>query len=297
MRAAIAATVAIGMIGACAAPATHAESLRYCDTPPVLDAGAQSRLLSLAALVRGVLAEAGDGAAIVSRSGLALERLGQRYSHAGVALPGGGGAWTVRQLYYACDERVPRLYDQGLAGFVTGLADPARGRVSVLLLPEAAARPLAEAARDARGALRLLGARYSANAYPYATRYQNCNQWVAELLAAAWGDMPPEGRTDAQRWLARQGFEGTVFEVGALMALTPFVPWVQRDDHPEDDLAAARFRVAMPASIEAFVQRLWPQALRVEVCLDGARAVVRRGRDPLDGECRPGPQDEVHAVP
>ncbi len=297
MRAAIAAAVAFAVIGACAAPTAHAESLRYCDDPPRLSAAEQGRLLSLAFVVRSVLSEAGDGAALVSRSGLALERLGQRYSHAGVALPEGTGSWSVRQLYYACDERLPRLYDQGLAGFVMGLADPARGRVSVLLLPAGAAQPLATAARDARGALQLLGARYSANAYPWATRYQNCNQWVAELLAAAWGEARIDGRADAQAWLARQGFEGTLFEVGALMALTPFVPWVQRDDHPEEDLAAARFRVAMPASIEAFVLRQWPQARRVEVCLEGERLVVRRGEAPLDGACTPGPGDECRALP
>ena len=126
VRAAIATTITIGVIGACAAPAVHAESLHYCDDPPRLSAAEQGRLLSLAAVVRSVLAEAGDGAALVSRSGLALERLGQRYSHAGIALPENAGSWSVRQLYYACDERVPRLYDQGLAGFVMGLADPAR---------------------------------------------------------------------------------------------------------------------------------------------------------------------------
>ena len=35
-------------------------------------------------------------------------------------------------------------------------------------------------------ALALLGREYSANAYPFSPRYQNCNQWVAELLATAW---------------------------------------------------------------------------------------------------------------
>ena len=50
-----------------------------------------------------------------------LSRFGVRYSHSGVSLKTGDNApWSVRQLYYACDEERPRLYDQGLAGFVFG---------------------------------------------------------------------------------------------------------------------------------------------------------------------------------
>jgi hypothetical protein len=41
-----------------------------------------------------------------------------------------------------------------------------------------------------RRVLHLLAATYSANAYAFSTRYQNCNQWVMEMLAAGWGDLP-----------------------------------------------------------------------------------------------------------
>ncbi|HUP06958.1 MAG TPA: DUF2145 domain-containing protein, partial [Caldimonas sp.] len=99
-----------------------ASSIAFCDqaTRPS-SARQQDRLLRFAAVVRAEL-EASDGAsAIVARSGLDLDRFGQRYSHAGVSLrTSGNGAWSVRQLYFACDERVPRLYDQGMAGFVAG---------------------------------------------------------------------------------------------------------------------------------------------------------------------------------
>ena len=58
---------------------------------------------------------------------------------------------------------------------------------------------LERAARDNRQALSLLGATYSANAYPFSLQYQNCNQWVAEMLAAAWGALAAATTARARR--------------------------------------------------------------------------------------------------
>ena len=59
-----------------AAIAAHAgfDSLRYCDRGPALSAAQQDRLLRFAAIVRGELESAGVSMAIVSRSGVNLER-------------------------------------------------------------------------------------------------------------------------------------------------------------------------------------------------------------------------------
>src|SRR5205814_1311712 len=119
---------------------------------------------------------------------------GLRYSHAGVSLKANDNTpWSVRQLYYACDEQRPRLYDQGLSGFLLGTDDAAVGYVSIVLPGGTQAVALESAALDTARVVRLLAATYSANAYPFSVRYQNCNQWVAELLATAWG-----GLDDAQ---------------------------------------------------------------------------------------------------
>ena len=69
-----------------------------------------------------------------------------------------------------------------MAGFLLGLDDPAVGYVSVVLLPTAEAAALERAVIDKRQALQALGASYSANAYPFSLRYQNCNQWLVEML-------------------------------------------------------------------------------------------------------------------
>jgi hypothetical protein len=202
----------------------------------------------------------------------------------------------VRQLYYACDENRPRIFDQGMSAFVLGTDEPAIGYVSLVFVPADATADLEREALDRRRVLQLLGTIYSANAYPFSLNYQNCNQWVAELLATAWGH-PPDGddlRAPAQRWLRGQGYEPSVFEVGwPLMWLGALIPWVRSDDHPPEDTSAWRYRVSMPASIEAFVRATVPGATRVEICHTDKQVVVHRGWEAIAEGCQPGPQDSV----
>ena len=285
----------------------RAALLRYCDTPTAVTATQQDKLLRLAAVIKTELEASGQRLALVARSGTDLRRFDQRYSHAGISLKASPNApWSVRQLYYACDERLPRLFDQGLPGFLLGTDDPTLGYVSVLLLPGDAAAALEPRALDNALALQLLGRRYSANAYAFSTRYQNCNQWVLELAATAWGagasgpgaalDADPRAR--AQAWLQAVGYRPTVFELGsrALQWFATAIPWVHDDDHPREDLMQARFRVSMPASIEAFVQARWPTTRRLEFCHTDQHIVIRRGWQPLAEGCQPQPLDEVIAL-
>lgn len=243
-----------------------------------------------------------------------------RYSHAGLSLRGSPETpWAVRQLYYACDEKLPRLFDQGIAAFLMGTDDARLGYISLVFLPAPQADALERAALDNRRALQLLGADYSANAYPFSQRYQNCNQWLVELLASAWGGAAvdaagapgPEAagteeagaaatpRARAQRWLQASGYGPARVELGFwLMLASTFVPWVRHDDHPLADLERQRFHVSMPEPIEAFVRRVAPGATRVELCHAGERVVVRRGWGaPIADGCAPGDGDEVLALP
>lgn len=267
-----------------------------CDQTRPLSARQQDRLLRFAAVVKAELDDTQRTVALVARSGIDLERFRIRYSHAGVGLKS-DGAWSVRQLYFACDEGRPRLYDQGMAGFLSGTDDPSLGYVSIVLLPRAEAAELARAARDNARALRLLGARYSADAYPFSLRYQNCNQWLAELLAAAWGALADGAdlRSRAQIWLFEHDYAPRAVDVGShwLMFVGGFVPWIHLDDHPEDDRYALRLHVSLPASIEAFVRERLPTAERIELCHDERRIVVHRGWTKVADGCVPSSEDRV----
>jgi hypothetical protein len=294
-RAALAALLsALGCVGPAAAA-----SLDACHRANELRAGQQDRLLRAAALLRDELERSGAGVAVIARSGLNLRWFGVRYSHAGVALRDGRDSpWSVRQLYYACEDERPRLFDEGLAAFLFATEDPDHGFVSALLLPRQAEAALLALAQDDGRALALQRGTYAANAHPYSLRFQNCNQWLVELLALSWSgtaDAGPDPRATAQRWLREQHYQGSVFALGwsFLTRLTAFTPHLTRADHPPEDLAQGLFRVSMPASIEALVLERHPATQRIELCHTRERLVLRHGPEPLPPDCTPAPGDRV----
>lgn len=294
LAAALASGGAQAQSGASGLPASSA----FCDRTHALSAGQQDKLLRFAAIVREELDQTDGDAALVSRSGLDLSRFQIRYSHTAVAWrDNSAGAWSARQLYYACDERRPRIFDQGLAGFAMGIDDPSLGYVTIVRMPADAAAALRRAALDTPRALHLLAADYSANAYAFSLRYQNCNQWVMELLAMAWGDLADgdELRARAQDWLRAADYAPDPVAVGsrALMLAAAFVPLLHLDDHPAADRDAMLLRVSLPSTVEAFVRARLARSERVELCHDGRQVVVHRGWTSIAAGCKPVDGDRV----
>lgn len=279
----------------------------FCPTPVASTAAEVDTHLQFAALVQAELSAQGTAIAMISRSGLNLRAIGHRYSHAGFVrpwpasasagepaaeAPGVRGTWSVRQLYFDCETAQPRVFDEGLAGFVRGVAADALPRLSVVWWPSQAAFHLARAVGDTSLASAMLSPSYQAQAHAWSTQAQNCNQWLAEMLAAAFGEAG--NRTQAQRWLREQGYAGSVVQlpwVGWMIAAA-LLPHMGLQHHPEEDLQALRFEVSLPAAIERFAHERWPQARRVEWCLKGREVVVRRSWEPLDAACTPGEADE-----
>jgi hypothetical protein len=292
------ARLALAAVTLCASAGAWAGLPTFCERAKDITAEEQDRVLRFAGVVKRELERSGARAAVIARAGTDLSRFGLLYSHAGIALRDNPGSpWAVRQLYYACDEARPRLFDQGVPGFALGADAPVRGHMSLLFLPDEEERLLQRAALNTPLALALLAGKYSANAYAYGTRYQNCNQWVAELIASAWGrlDGREAPREQAQAWLRAQGYAAGPVKIPshALMFAGQFVPLVHLNDHPVEDIHALALHVSVPAAIEDFVRRQAPQARRVEVCHDARRIVVRRGGEALDAACTPKPDDEV----
>ena len=278
---------------------TQAASLNYCDSKHRLEPAAQDRMIRVAAIVKRELEASGQAAALVSRSGLSLGWLGQRYSHAGVSSRASATTpWSVRQLYFDCDEQRPRIFDQGMSGFVIGVHDATEGYLSIVTLPPEATRRLDEAVRHNATALALLGPDYSANAYPYSTLYQNCNQWLAELLAVAWADAPgPTDRQQAQAWLRAQGYRPSELHVWRpALALARLFSWVHFNDHPQELLSEGTLQLSMPPALEQFARKLWPEAQRLEICYTVEHVVIHRGWDSMAEGCIARAGDTVIAL-
>ncbi len=274
----------------------QAGSLSYCEPQRRLEPAELDRMIRVAGIVRAELEASGQNVALVARSGLSLGLLGQRYSHAGVSSRDNAvSPWAVRQLYFACSEERARIFDQGMIGFLMGVHNDGEGYISIVTLPAEASRRLDATARDNTVALALLGEDYSANAYADALRYQNCNQWLAELLAAAWADdMQAPTRAQAQDWLRTQGYAPTELRLWwPLLALGRLISHLHFDDHPTDLLQQGRLRVSLPEGIERFARSRWPTAQRVEICYTPNRVVIRRGWEPQADGCVASAQDTV----
>ena len=282
--------------------AAHAISFEICDRPKEPSADQRDVMLRFVAIARDELAASGQQVALIARSGLDLRRLDERYSHEAVAIKDSDGKpWSVRELYYSCQDHKPRVFDEGFTGFVMGTDDADTGYLSLVFLPAGRAEPLRTTAADKHHALGVLGASYSANAYPFSTRHQNCNQWVMELLADAWGAASPgddrdtdaDARARAQSWMRAQGYLPTVFTVSAhpMTWLADLVPWLANDDHPPQEVAHNRYSVSMPSSIETFVHAKVPDARRVEICHAGRRVVLHQGWDDIADGCVAAPGD------
>lgn len=290
----------VGMTGASMAVAGQSAwsaASNFCHRSQPFTATQQDKLLRFAAVVRQEIAAVDSSAMLISRSGLNLSRFGIRYSHAAVALRSESGRWTVRQLYYDCDQGRPRLYDQGVVGFVTGIDDASPGYISIVRLPAAAGDALRDTALDTSRALQLLAATYSADAYPFSVRYQNCNQWVAELLAVAWGNIGGGGklRARAQDWLREAKYTPQPVNVDShlLMFAATFVPHVHLDDHPQEDIFAMQLKVSLPSTVETFVRDRQPDSERIEICYTNQRIVVHRGWTAIPDGCEPAEGDRV----
>ncbi|QKY03325.1 DUF2145 domain-containing protein [Janthinobacterium lividum] len=292
---------AIFGIASTAHAGTSLASSRFCDRAQELTATEQDRLLRFAAVVREELAASEGSVALISRSGLDLARFGIRYSHAALAWRhDNDSGWSARQLYYACDEGRPRIFDQGTAGFAMGTENPALGYISLVKLPAETVPPLRRALLDPVRVQQLLAGRYSANAYAFSLKYQNCNQWVVELLASAWGELAAGSdlRARAQDWLRAAPYAPAPVDVGArwLMLGSIFVPLVHMDDHPPEAIGTMQLETSLPASLEAFARQRLPASERVEICHDGKRVVVHRGWEPIADGCVPSANDRVIAL-
>ena len=75
--------------------------LRHCDPPAEPTAAQQDRIFRFGAIVKAELEKSGQSLVLMSRSGLALGRFGQRYSHAGFSLKASGNEVAIESIELA----------------------------------------------------------------------------------------------------------------------------------------------------------------------------------------------------
>lgn len=290
-------TVLLGCMVLVANARAEAESggLYSCDQETVsFDWPQTHRLFTLAARIEQLLAASGRDSVLVSRSGTDLKEFGLNYSHMGVASRDNPlVAWGVTQLYYACKDGHSSLFDQGLTDFVAEQRSDFV-RLSLVFLSPARSQQLHRMiVGDRAMALQLLAAHYSANAFPFSTLYQNCNQWLIELMATAWSDTPLLNRSEAQRWLMNNAYNPSRVRLPHWWFY--MVPWFTSMLHNEDQPAALHgvYQVSTPEAIEDFIRGFDVEATRLEICMTPDVLIVHPGWTVLDAACNVTDADEV----
>ncbi|RZA36262.1 MAG: DUF2145 domain-containing protein [Lysobacteraceae bacterium] len=203
----------------------------------------------------------GAQAALVARAGQDLSRYRLRYSHMGIAVRDHPkGRWTVVHALNDCGSAASGLYDEGMGNFF--MTDLYRHEAQ-LLIPGPALQARLAGLASTRTPLRLHEPKYNMLSYVYSTRYQNSNQWVLEVLAAAAA--PPgqvETRAEAQKWLRSIGYQPPTVEVPAAVRLGArmFRANVAFDDHPMDRRMAGQIDTVSTDAVVRMVRMVDPQA-------------------------------------
>jgi hypothetical protein len=202
-------------------------------------------------------ARSGAQVVVLARAGQDLSKYGLRYSHLGFAYRDqhrGAPAWRVLHKLNHCGTAEAALYRQGLGEFF--LDDLWRLESAWVVLQPPWQERLLPLLRSDTQAGALHHRAYSMVSYPWATRYQQSNQWALETLAMAQ-PQPARSRAQAQAWLSGQGYEPTVLRLGPLTRLGGRVTAanVAFDDHPNEKRFADRIETVTVDSVFAWLQR------------------------------------------
>jgi len=215
------------------AAALQAHAGRPCEEAPQTTRQVEQGM-TLAQATAGQLDASGAQVAILARAGQDLSKYGVQWSHLGFVYKDASqqpAVWRVMHKLNHCGTDSAALYRQGLGEFF--LDRPHRYDAAfVVLKPELQQALLPILADNARVA-RLNERRYNMVAYPFATTYQQSNQWVLETLASAAAPNI-HSRRDAQAWLKTQGYQPTDLRLSTMTRLGGRLTQanIAFDDHP-----------------------------------------------------------------
>jgi len=211
------------------------------------------RGMALAEHVQHSLDATGAEVVLLARAGQNLDKYGLRYSHLGFAYretvpteapspsepaPSRARApesprtvWRIAHKLNACGTAQAAIYRQGLGQFF--LEAPYRYDAAYVVPTPEVQAALLPVLRDDAKVVQWHTPAYSVVAYPWATTYQQSNQWALETLAGAL-DAHAVNRRQAQAWLQLHDYRPTDLRIDAFTRLGARITRanVAFDDHP-----------------------------------------------------------------
>jgi hypothetical protein len=233
------------------------------DAPPTPESIRKG--LQLAFKTFQALDQSGEKIALIGRVGSDLSKHKLRYSHMGtVWRDHPKGRWIVVHMLNHCGTATSALYDEGLGNFFN---DDPFAYETIVVFPGAEYQDRLIRMLGTALPASLYHPAYNMVAYPWSTKYQNSNQWLAEVLGAAWA---PEAtvfnRAQAQASLKQLGYQPSLLRIGALERLggRMFRANVAFDDHPNELRFSDQIYTVTVESIVDLTRRLDPKT-RIQV--------------------------------
>lgn len=231
---------------------TPAMAGRSCETKPQL-VESFTQGLGLADRTVKRLNELGEQVVVLARVGQDLHEYDLRYSHMGFAYKD-GDVWRVVHKLNQCGTDESSVFREGIGDFF--MDSPYEYIAGVMTLRKDVQQRLLPFLREPYLAGRIHTRAYSMLAYPWATEYQQSNQWALETLAVAMSN-GDGSRRSAQSWLQKEGYEPTELHLSTLKRLGARVTTanISFDDHPNVLRFTGRIRTVTVDSAMAWLQR------------------------------------------
>lgn len=237
-------------------PEAHAG--QNCETRK-LSAGELRQSLELAAHTARYLEQSGARAAIVARAGQNLSDYRLHYSHLGIAYRdetalGGRGAWRVVHKLNQCGSDRGELYRQGLGEFFGDTLY--RYEAGIVILRADVQESVQRALHNDALINRLHQPRYNMLAYPWASTYQQSNQWAIETLAMIV-EPSAHRRQQAQNWLRQNDYLPDTLHISPLKRLGARLgtAHIAFDDHPTTRRIAGQIDTVTVDSVFRWLER------------------------------------------
>lgn len=183
-----------------------------------------------------------------------LSEHGLTYSHMGYAVKKPNGQWVVVHKLNECGTATADIHEQGLVPFI--LDDLFRFQAGIWRL-----HPVVQARLKpqllGRGSLAFHTPAYNMLAYPFSLSHQNSNGWALEVLAQAI-DPAIRNRSDAQRWLKRQGYTPTTLRLSSFERIGARVTKanITFQDQPSRERWAGRIQTVTVDSVVGFMRNV-----------------------------------------
>lgn len=259
--------LACAVVFAISALAGSAHAGRTCEAKTMTQQSL-TQSMNLAEKVSKQLDASGAKVVLLARVGQDLRKYGLRYSHLGfvykATLADGSQRRLVAHKLNDCGTPHAALFRQGLGEF---FMDDMFAYEAAWVAPTAALQEQLLTLVNGPDVAKLHTPAYNMLAYPWATRYQQSNQWALETMALA-ADPFITNRSDAQSWLQTKGYTPTVLRITALTRLGGRMTRanIAFDDHPDSKRFADQIETISVESMFSFMQRAQ---------LGGAMTVVR----------------------